>query len=665
MIAFGGIWFFENPEAHEIRAFAGAFGSRLDRMLKSSFSPQGAICWTSDRTISETEYNFLYLTDDLAVMCDGRFDNRSDITALLCKADRCRLSNANLIAQCYEQRSIDLFKHLIGDYAAFIWDAQHETVFLVRDPFGTRPLFFYRDHRKIAWATEIAPLVALLDSADIDREYVAGFITLSENSSRTPYTQINAVQPGMVVTLGRNLSAKRFWSLPEEQEPWCQNDADYEATFRSLFVQAVVRRLQTVESAICELSGGLDSSSIACVAAELVKDGGFEDKRLHSVTYAYDRSFTADERRFTANIENKYGLAHEHLLESRYPLLTNLEAAYGAQSPSPVLCFYSMFKGLEEIIRRTAADVVLSGYGGDNVLLNEAAFFPALADAALEGRWSAFIRLLRGWRKEARVPYATLLRESLLWPLLPFRWQAAIPVEDLKIPDWIDHNFAQETQCQQRTLLPPGRTPTRSYARKRQHALILKAISNVACCHYRAAVSVDFSYPFLDQTLVEFLSRAPIQQLQRPGEMRSLHRRGLSNLLPEPVLKRKGKKGPDEPILRAIAENWDAVQDLLDKPQVCLRGYVNPRRFEQAVVRARNGIAPHLAFMLRTLSLEIWLRAREKQPATEVLNGRPRLQAWAAAIGKDRKFLYRSATPMLMAFSRRKENHEKPIPQSV
>src|SRR5262249_7343591 len=139
-----------------------------------------------------------------------------------------------------------------------------------------------------------------------------------------------------------------------------------------------------------------------------------------------------------------------------------------------------------------------------------------------------------------------------------------------------DRNFAQETHCQERVLFPRQPIPVKSHARRRQHALILKAISNAACCHYRAAASIDFTYPFLDRNLVEFLSRTPLEQLQRPGEMRSLHRRSLSDLLPEPVLKRKGKKGPDEAILRALAENWDSIQDLLNQPQVGLRGYVDP-----------------------------------------------------------------------------------------
>jgi asparagine synthase (glutamine-hydrolysing) len=665
MIAFGGIWFFECPEAHDIRAFGQAFGSHMEPVPTGSLIPRGTICWTSDRAVPGPECDSLYLSDDLAVICDGRFDNRNDIAALLYKGDRCRLSNAALIAHCYEKWSTDLFKHLIGDYAAFIWDAQRETVFLVRDPFGTRPLFFYRDQQKIAWSTDIAPLAALLDSRNIDKEYIAGFIILSAASTRTPYTQISAVEPGTVVCLGRNQSVKRFWSLAAEQQLSGRNDGEYEAMFRSLFVQAVARRLQPAESIICELSGGLDSSSIACVAAELVKDGGFEDKQLHTVTHAYDRSFTADERRFTVHVENKYGLSHEHLLESACPLLTSFEAAYNAQAPSPVLCFDSMFAALREIVRRTAVNVILSGYGGDNVLLNELSFFPVLADAALAGKWSTFIKLLRGWRLVTKVPYATLLRESLLWPLLPSRWQAATPVDELKIPDWIDRSFAEETHCQEKTLLPLGHTSVKSRARKRQHALISNAISNASCCHYRAAVSIDVTYPFLDRDLVEFLLKVPIEQLQRPGELRSLHRRALGDLLPEPVLKRKGKKGPDEAILRAIAENWDVVQDLLKTSQVCQRGYVDPGRFEHALVLARNGVASHLAFLLRALSLEIWLRAREKRPATEVLNGRRRAAVWSAMIGKDQKFLYRSATPMLMAFSRRKENHEKSTPNPV
>src|SRR6185295_4140322 len=123
---------------------------------------------------------------------------------------------------------------------------------------------------------------------------------------------------------------------------------------------------------------------------------------------------------------------------------------------------------------------------------------------------------------------------------------------------------------------------------------------------------VQRTFPFLDRDLVEFCLGVPGDQLIRPGETRSLHRRALAGLLPPRIARRMDKRGPDEAILRAIAERWGEIQPLVDEPRMAARGWVDAAAFRKALQEARFGKpGEHLPALLPSLALEVWLRAVE------------------------------------------------------
>ena len=666
MTGFGGIWAINDyaTAREDLDRFSKALGIHdVTHRPEHEFPVRGFICWTTARCETESEADLPCSSEELVVVCEGKLHNRHILTSSLHRTDDPGLSNAQLLAAMYRKWSAEALQYVTGDYAVCVWDSERQSVFLARDPFGTRPLFYHADGRRVAWCTAIGPLVALLDRESLDDEYIAGFLTLAEESARTPYSQIRAVEPGTVVSFGRSFSIHRFWPGGNGHELTFKRDADYEFHFRHLFTQAVRRRLEPGSSVLCELSGGLDSSSITCVAARLLQGGDLQDTSVHTLTYVYDRCATSDERRFAAQIEDHVNLPRHHVLESEHPLLTRLLDAPKADLPTPTLCFCDTFTEVNRIATHLGAGTLLSGVGGDDILVNEVVFFPVLADSFLSGQWQNFARLLRGWRQSTQVPYWSLLYRGLVWPLLPSAFRAVTSPEEFKLPKWIDAGFAARTQCQARLLLPFNSASVRSIAKRRQYALLSNVISNVSYCYYQAQVPLNVTYPFLDRDLVEFLLAIPIDQIQRPGQLRSIQRRALADILPPKIARRKSKGGPDEALLRAVNDQWAALQQLLQGSRICARGYADAAHLENALILARNGVAPELALLLRILALEIWLRAREIQRPAPLRSGLRQEQTWAAQLGTDHRFnvLYRSATPHLLTLGRRKENHEQPI----
>jgi asparagine synthase (glutamine-hydrolysing) len=125
---------------------------------------------------------------------------------------------------------------------------------------------------------------------------------------------------------------------------------------------------------------------------------------------------------------------------------------------------------------------------------------------------------------------------------------------------------------------------------------------------------VELSAPYLDRDLVEFCLGVPSDQFVRRGETRSLHRRALAGLLPPRIARRRDKQGPDEAILRAIAERWGDLQPLLEEPRVASRGWMNAAAFRRVLQEARFGKpGDYLPALLPSLALEVWMRAAEER----------------------------------------------------
>jgi len=115
-------------------------------------------------------------------------------------------------------------------------------------------------------------------------------------------------------------------------------------------------------------------------------------------------------------------------------------------------------------------------------------------------------------------------------------------------------------------------------------------------------------YPYLDRCLVEFLLAVPAEQVLRPGERRSLMRRALAGIVPDPVLHRSTKAVTVRKPMVDMERNWEWLGPIVGDSFLARSGFLNQSNFHKAMLAAKNGSAPHLVLLLRTLSLEFWLR---------------------------------------------------------
>jgi len=541
---------------------------------------------------------------------DGRLDNRAEFIALMSSRLRTDSPDVSVVAAAYERWGTRCFARLVGDWALAIWDPQDRSLLLAKDPIGTRPLFYFADDRGLTWSSLLDPLLLCAEKTfALDEEYIAGYFSLFPATHLTPYAGISSVPPACYVRLqpGKETTHK-YWDFDPDKRIRYRTDADYEDHFRTVFRESVKRRLRSARPVLAELSGGMDSSSIVCVADSVLAQANPEMPRLDTLSYFNDFEPNWNERPYVSAVEEKRGRAgfHIDLAEDRTSLFDAAAATFHAIPGSRPRNTQSA-RQRAACLREGGYRVVLSGIGGDEVTGGVPTPVPELADLVARARFRRLAHQLKMWALAKRKPWFHLFFEATLRFLPGSMGRIA---KYRQPPVWLDRAFIQrhrltlsgyEERLQLSRALPSFQEAVSTLDALRRQ---------LACDDLCSEPPYEKRYPYLDRDLLEFLYAIPREQLVRPGERRSLMRRALAGIVPDEVLHRRRKAYMARTPLVAIAAEWENFANLATNMVAASLGIVNPQSFANALHKAREGKEVPIVSLMRTLDMEIWLRAR-------------------------------------------------------
>lgn len=540
---------------------------------------------------------------------DGRVDNRDELIAEVRSELKADPTDVAIIAAAFDRWETKCFPHIVGDWAVSIWDPVQRELIFADDYIAIRHIFYNLKNNSIWWSTDLTPLVLLSrDRFHIDENYIGGYFAHDPDAQLTPYREISEVPPGHFVRICKGKAfVERYWRFSPKSRVRYKMDAEYEEHFRHVLRQSVRRRLRSDSPVLAELSGGLDSSSITCVADDILAKEGAQTPRLDTLSY-YDRTEPhGDDWIYFQKIEQKRGRAGAHIDAS---ILGTAPASLQYTEFDPLPGYLASGRHLEAeraaVIRKGGYRAVLSGLGGDEFLGGIPNPTAHLADLIVQFKFVKLAQELMAWSLVKRRPWSHLLWQATMELLPPSLTQYF--VKQAKVEPWIEKSFAKRTKIAIRLLDVNEHFGLWLPTRRAYIGGVLLMASKLSKWKSPPLAPEESRYPYLDQNLIEFILSIPADQLLRPGERRSLMRRSLVGLVPQEILSRRTKQfGARTPVV-ALEKNWDELHMAFDSPLSSTLGYVNSACFLEQLHAARNGKEIHTVRMLRTISLEVWLR---------------------------------------------------------
>ncbi len=544
---------------------------------------------------------------------DGWLDNRNELSRQFGDAVTGDSADVEIVAAAYEKWGTAALSKLLGDWTLSIWDPRAQQLLLAKDVIGTRHLYWHIRGDHVAWSTALEALVQTEDLPPaFDEEYVAGWLSHYPATHVTPYPAVHSVSPGSLVIIRPNkFTNTQYADIDISKTIHYRNDPEYEEHFRAVFREAIRRRLRSNKPIVAELSGGLDSSSIVCVADQIIADSQAEAPRLDTLSFYDPAEPNWDERPYFSTVEEGRGHKGWHINVSRANgLIPCLENAGSGLTPSDCRGQDRKSELIAECLMANGNRIVLSGIGGDEVAGGVPTPVPELANLIVSGKFYLLIRRLTEWAIASRQPWFQLLFASFggfLPANIGFARHNAHASEWL-MPKFVARNRQILAGYEER-LRFSGPPPS-----VQENLSALKALQRqLECSGRRTTQPHEVRYPFLDRDLLQFLFAIPREQIVRPGQRRSLMRRALAGIVPQSVLERKRKAFILRAPIVAIAKNWPTLDALTQHMVSEEMGIVNAKKFRDVLLKIRDGHGVPLVPVIRTLLIEQWLRAN-RQP---------------------------------------------------
>ncbi len=335
-------------------AYNLALGNRRLAVLDLSPAGHQPMC-NEDGTIwivhNGEIYNFVELRAELAAL-GHRFPSEGDTEVIL---------------HAYEQWGHECLNRLNGMWAFCIWDSRKGRLFCARDRFGVKPFYYYFEDGVFAFASEIKPLLALGVPRKPNDALAYDFLRwgLPEHTQETFFEGIHKLAPShyLSLDLNGNLRVERYWELNVSSEiEGGPDDRACSDAFLESFTDAVRLRLRSDVPVGSCLSGGLDSSSVVCVASRLRDSNGDSSPSNSQMTFSScfdDHRF--DEREYIEEVVRKARAERHYVFPTPEGFLRELgELLWHQEEPFAGTSVFAQWLLMKEA-RSSGVTVMLDG----------------------------------------------------------------------------------------------------------------------------------------------------------------------------------------------------------------------------------------------------------------------------------------------------------------
>lgn len=528
-------------------------------------------------------------------------------------------NDAKSFARRYRQAGIE--RALIeanGDFTLALWDSRTNELFLARDRFGLKPLYYALDGGRLAFASRPAGLLTLpFVPRTVNKKFVALFAgshyrTFDNDPEASPYAGIGQLPAASWLAFkDGKIQRVKYWQL-EDRGDLSGSEDDLAGRYRDMLIAAVKCRLARADRPGFTLSGGMDSSSVlacavkACGAKQHAFSSVYQDKTFDESDDIRTilRETVEQWHQIHISIPDVMGLVRRMVRAHDEPVATATWLSHH------ILCEQAAKEGFGGLF---------GGLGGDELNAGEYEyFFFHFADLKAAGREDELAKEIEMWvqyhdhpiyRKSRQVAEEVLSRVADL--KTPGRCQGDRKRLD-RYADSISRDFFDI-----RSFQPVMDGPFASYLKNRTWQDMSR--ETIPCClraedRNCAEFGLDNFLPFFDYRLVELMFRIPGTQKFRLGVTKHLLRQAMRGVLPESTRTRIKKTGWNAPAhVWFSGKGMQQVRDMVASKVFQQRGIYNLPEVQRIIDEHEDIVSTgkvaenHMMFIWQLVNLELWL----------------------------------------------------------
>ena len=519
-------------------------------------------------------------------------------------------SDTEVVLQLYLRYGDAFLEKLNGMYGLAIWDERQRRLLLARDRIGIKPLYYYHDHEKLVYGSEIKSILAHPGvRAELEPAHLG--LYLKYGFTPVPYTLfkgIHKLPPAhLLVTTDRHFEVRPYWDVSYRDKFTGSAERIAEELY-DLLVSSVRYRMIADVPLGAFLSGGVDSSSIV----HMMRDVGTTDINTYNIGYGA-RYAEHDESAEARAVARHYGTRHHEILVE--PDVQSLFPQLIRHMDEPIADSSFVVTYLVSKLARESVKVILSGVGGDEIFGG----YRRYQQVALNRLWHSipasirhycitpllealpadrnhrllnYFRLAKGFACAAELPaerhYEQMISIVSGIECKPLAAGAGPqdPYAGLLANCDAEHLLDRIMYFDLKTSLP-------------EQLLLLTDKMSMAC-------SLEVRVPYLDYRVVEFAARIPVDLKVRGRQQRYIQKRSFQNRLPDEVLNRR-KRGFGAPVGAWLrGELRPMIEDLLHPDRLQRQGLFEPHAVRRIVDDHMHKRSDGADALLALLTFQIW-----------------------------------------------------------
>jgi asparagine synthase (glutamine-hydrolysing) len=569
--------------------------------------PDGEGCWISSNGKAGLGHRRLSIIDlsdagaqpmlsadnRFSIVFNGEIYNYIEIKKQLIKEGHAfhTSTDTEVLLTLYSIKGADCLQDLDGMFAFAIWDEKEQTLFCARDRFGEKPFYYHYIQGKLfVFASEIKSLHAYGIPLEFHPHRVGWYfndkyaLNNPKKQNETFYKDIQKLEAGYYATVNNDLTLvkKKYWDIDVNNINFSITLDEAKEQFSSLFHQSIQRRLRSDVPVGTSLSGGLDSSSVVCVIADLLQNTGGSQKTFSARFKNYDK----DEGAFIEEVIKGKALQAYYTWPDGEDLFSAFEQfLYHQEEPVGTANQFSQWEVMK-LAKKENVTVLLDGQGADEIVTGYKHYFDIYLKELHKSFPNRFQKELDGYVTNINSQYQFTPEQNIQKPLsskakelvYPFYAHLVKPFRPVRknYSGLMDPDYGVQAYNSHYYYYDYNQGLNQGLyndAKNGKLEDLLRYGDKNSMAHSR-----EVRLPFLSHELVEFVFSLPPWFKIHDGWSKFILRDALKDLLPPKIAWRKDKIGYQTPQERWL--NKDRFQDLLQESIKTLeeKNIVNKKR---------------------------------------------------------------------------------------